>query len=102
MTDPDDRAQEYEAFKDVTDAHADNPWFQRPDDLHERREIKGQLCIWDDDPIADFGQIWMPICPDCGRGPLDQGQRYCHGTECKVGCPGCDYCKPQGLEDMES
>ena len=76
-----------------------NPWFQRPDDINEQREIEGQLCIWDNDPLDHPGQFWIPVCPECWRGPLNEGQRYCHGTECKVECAGCRYCKVEGWND---
>jgi hypothetical protein len=41
------------------------------------RWIDGQLCRWDDDPAEDFGQVWVPVCPWCRRGPLARGERTC-------------------------
>lgn len=73
-----------------------NPYFQRPDNILETREINGQLCVWDDDPEEDFGQLWIPVCRMCLRGPLNKGQQYCHRDKCIVDCPGCRYCRESG------
>lgn len=32
----------------------------------------GQLWVWDDSPADEWGQVWMPVCPGCGGGPLDR------------------------------
>jgi hypothetical protein len=54
-----------------------NPWLQRPHDPSQTRWIDGQYCIWDDAPLEEFGQIWIPVCPVCKRGPVDKGNVYC-------------------------
>ncbi len=30
-----------------------------------------RLWVWDDGPLENFGQMWIPICPGCGNGPTD-------------------------------
>lgn len=37
----------------------------------------GQFQIWDNDPVDEFGQLWMSICPWCHQGPLNAGQVVC-------------------------
>jgi len=58
-----------------------NPWFDRPNDVDEEREIEGQLCIWDDSPREEFGQVWIPVCSGCYRGPLSKGELTCGECE---------------------
>lgn len=33
----------------------------------------GQLWVWDDSPLDEFGQVWIPICPECRNGPVVTG-----------------------------
>jgi hypothetical protein len=48
-----------------------------PRGTEQFRWIDGQLCRWDDDPAEDFGQVWVPVCAWCRRGPLASGERTC-------------------------
>jgi hypothetical protein len=50
-----------------------NPWPVPPNQTGMVRWINGQLCEWDDAPAVEFGQIWVPVCIWCHRGPLDAG-----------------------------
>ena len=61
---------------------ASNPWLDPPGNPAESRIIDGQFCVWDDGSFDEFGQIWIPVCPDCRRGPLDKGEYYCGGNLC--------------------
>ena len=44
--------------------------YPKPKDIEATIFINGQFCIWDDDPEISFGQVWMPVCIWCKRGPL--------------------------------
>jgi hypothetical protein len=47
------------------------------DRSQQYRVIDGRLHAWDDDPPEEFGQLWIPVCGACRRGPLVAGERFC-------------------------
>lgn len=78
----DDRSGAINNFESDLDALDDNPWFQVPDDPTETREIEGQLCMWDNDALECFGQMWIPVCRTCRRGPINKDEQMCGGDRC--------------------
>jgi hypothetical protein len=45
--------------------------FAPPSNIHEVRYFNGKLYVWDNTPLADFGQVWIPVCFWCHGGPLN-------------------------------
>jgi hypothetical protein len=55
----------------------ESPWTTPPPPGQSHRWIDGQFCAWDPEPAEVWGQIWIPVCTACRRGPLMSGQVTC-------------------------
>jgi hypothetical protein len=68
-----------------------NPWLLPPADYTRpaQRFIGMQLCLWDPAPLGEWGQLWLPVCLYCLRGPLSEAQVTCgqcqHGWKVGTG-----------------
>lgn len=65
----------------------DHFMYPKPKDLNATIFYNGQLNVWDDDPEESFGQVWMPVCIWCKRGPLSSWDGLT-----------CNECVPKILE----
>ena len=54
-----------------------NPWIDPPWPGQTHKHIDGVLVEWDNEPPELFGQIWIPVCAWCRRGPLNSGVKTC-------------------------
>lgn len=69
-------------------------YYDKPKDLNSIIFIDGQMCVWDDSPAISFGQIWMPVCIWCRRGPLN--------FHTGLTCPDCSNKSFEYLDDIIS